>query len=201
MDVYCEKKVVKSLTNCQHTAAMACSKPVTDYVCRQICGKPLCVNGHTCREVCSKPCDPCKTNVKRQLGCGHTLSMRCHQDPSTFKCPNPKLVTLPHCNHNVVIKCGANPEDIACPMQCDIRLECGHVCAQKCHKKSDPDHHNYLCKKRCERVKRGCKNNHKCSKLCHEECETCMMQETRILPCGHKVFTSCSVNDEDIFCR
>ena len=180
-----------------------CSKSTVDYICRQTCNRPLCLDGHLCNKPCSKPCGPCNVHVERELSCGHKNLMKCHVDPPTFKCPYPVKSVHPFCNHTVEMACGDKPEDVKCKFPCKVRLDCGHACTQKCHPKNDPEHEKYGCKKACEKLKLGCKKNHRCGNRCYEDCDPvpCNIKWTRSLPCGHKAFAECHFNDEDIHCR
>lgn len=199
-EAYCGVKVEKILSDCQHMATFDCSQSTEGISCMMPCGREMCVDGHVCRKLCCKPCGPCNVRMERQLSCGHLVTLQCHLDPRKIKCKVMKNAVLPACGHKTKIRCG-DGEDAHCNMPCDIRLECGHKCTQRCHVREDPTHQNYQCKKPCERTKANCKQDHKCGKKCFEECNPCRIRVKRTLPCGHSVFTSCGLNDREIYCE
>lgn len=200
-DAYCNVRVEKVLDSCNHIVISECGASTEGFKCNEPCERILCGDGHPCRKRCWESCGPCYVQVKRQLDCGHQANMECHRDPQTTKCKVPKEMTIPDCNHKVQATCGTKLEEIACPVLCDVRLDCGHQCTQKCHLKNDPDHVDYRCDKVCERMKLNCKKDHKCNKKCHEECGQCSIQDFRTLSCGHDIFTECGIDDKDIVCR
>ena len=178
-----------------------CGESTASFKCKKPSQRPLCGNGHPCRKPCHVECGPCRVQVERLLPCGHMRWMECHREPGTTRCTFPVERVLPLCNHKVSIPCGDDPATILCPMPCDIRLECGHTCTEKCHVKKDPEHEQYICKKPCEKNKKNCKGNHKCTKKCCEECNLCEVKTNRLLPCGHEVFVECHFDDKDVNCR
>ena len=177
-----------------------CSQSTAGYRCNEPCGKLLCLDGHICKKKCYEPCGPCNVQMERLLSCSHKMKLQCHLDPAKIKCKFPKEAVLPICGHKVQIACSESPEEATCPVPCDIRVECGHQCTEKCHAKSDPHHEKYLCKKGCTKNKLGCKENHKCGKKCYEECDPCRIIVKRKLNCGHEQMVDCCQNNEDIFC-
>ncbi|KZT72216.1 P-loop containing nucleoside triphosphate hydrolase protein [Daedalea quercina L-15889] len=72
--------------------------------------------------------------------------------------------------------------DGGCLLQCDARLECGHICPYKCHS-DDPNHRSVICEQRCTRL---CVRSHPCVKQCAMPCGKCMTHVENVrLPCGH----------------
>ena len=199
-DVDCTLKVIKVLTNCEHSVEIECGKSTEGYKCKKPCEKLLCEEGHSCKKKCFEPCGLCSVRMKREFKCGHTTTMECFVDPSNVKCRVPKECVLPLCGHRATIPCGQDPTEGKCSLPCDVRLDCGHTCTLKCHVQKDPDHENYQCKKECGRMKQGCKKEHRCGKKCFEECVLCNEKWKRTLPCGHDIFIECHRNDDDIFC-
>ena len=199
-DAFCPIRIEKTL-DCGHSAMFQCSEPTDTFKCKKPCQNLLCSDGHPCRKPCHQECGPCKVQVERRLPCGHMRCMECHRDPGSTRCTFPVERLLPGCGHNVSIACGDDPSAVRCPMPCDIRLECGHTCTEKCHANKDPDHEHYTCKKSCEKIKKNCKENHKCSRKCYEECDPCEVKKNRHLPCGHEAFVECHLNDMDVQCR
>jgi len=200
-DAYCSVKVERTLPNCQHTAFFDCSESTAGFRCTLPCKKLLCVDGHGCKKRCYEPCGPCNVQVERKLNCNHSIKIQCHVNPAKIKCKFPKSVVLPICLHKVEIPCWEPPEDSPCPLACDIRLECGHQCVERCHVKSDPHHEKYVCTKICSRKRLGCQENHKCNKKCFESCEPCRFIVRRELDCGHTQMMECCNRKENIFCQ
>ena len=136
------------------------------------------------------------------------------------------------CNHPDTTYEAKNASDFktnapngGCQKDCDIRLQCGHVCTQKCHVK-DIEHKHFLCKKQCVRrdsYDHQCKPKHICCKKCppcyeivqkvmpgcgHEQemkcCENLPCQEivTKVIPgCGHEQGVPCSVDPNKCLCQ
>lgn len=200
-DAYCSILLLRWLDDCKHFVTAQCSAKTKGWKCSYSCERVLCADGHQCKKFCWEACGPCHEPVQRELDCGHLAQMECFRDPMKTKCQVPKEVILPDCHHRVQATCGDKQEEIVCTVSCDLRLDCGHQCTQKCHVKDDPDHIDYRCDKKCERNKANCKSNHKCNKKCHEECDRCWVTDNRTLPCGHNAFTECGIDDKDIFCR
>ncbi|KAI9551691.1 hypothetical protein GHT06_022027 [Daphnia sinensis] len=200
-DAYCDVKVEKILSGCQHTAFVDCSEPTKDYKCKRPCGRLMCNDGHVCHKPCYEPCGPCNVQVQRTLNCGHTTQTACYKDPLAIKCKFPKDVVLPGCNHRVQIPCSESPEQSVCPQPCDTRLDCGHQCTELCHAKKDPNHEKYICRKACSRNKMDCRENHRCGKKCFEDCDLCIIKVNRTLPCGHSQIAECFLSDEKIKCK
>lgn len=58
-----------------------------------------------------------------------------------------------------------------CDAECNVRLDCGHICQSKCHYTSG-DHPRIKCTRKC--AKYHCLRCRKpCSKLCWEKCDPC----------------------------
>ena len=81
-----------------------------------------------------------------------------------------------------------NAPEGGCSVNCDARLDCGHVCELKCHV-YDTDHKEYKCTKQCIRI---CQNGHHCFKQCFEACGDCQVQVVKVMPeCGHEQTMQC----------
>ncbi|CAL1544827.1 unnamed protein product [Lymnaea stagnalis] len=75
-----------------------------------------------------------------------------------------------------------------CGRPCSYRLNCGHVCARKCHG-YDLEHTSYKCSKPCAKT---CPEGHNCSKKCFQECGDCKEMVKKVIPlCGHKDLVRC----------
>ncbi|XP_059164905.1 NFX1-type zinc finger-containing protein 1-like [Physella acuta] len=76
-----------------------------------------------------------------------------------------------------------------CGNPCNFRLNCGHVCAKKCHG-YDLDHKQYQCKKPCP--KRCAEGGHPCRRKCFQDCGNCEELVNKIIPiCGHEDKVPC----------
>lgn len=85
-----------------------------------------------------------------------------------------------------------------CMMQCEFRLQCGHVCEQLCHPK-DSAHEEYKCRKPCE--KNLCEFGHKCKKVCYKDCGVCRALVKKMIPsCGHEQLIPCHLDPDEFSC-
>lgn len=114
----------------------------------------------------------------------HALPLRCELHPNTIT-----EIAMPGDFVNVA--------DGGCNLPCESRLDCGHMCRQRCH----PDgHEDYNCLQPCARVHQPCA--HQCSKRCWEDCGPCRVPVRRIMPsCGHEQEMPCSETVENWVCR
>ncbi len=110
-----------------------------------------------------------------------------------------------HCsNHPNKHFTAKTPEDFekyspkgGCLEDCNFRLECGHVCAQKCHY-SDPEHSKYTCKKRCNK---SCTEGHVCLKPCFAPCDKCETLVSKKMPhCEHEQMMFCHKDPSQVNC-
>ena len=109
------------------------------------------------------------------------------------------------CNHPETKSTAKSPEDFAknapcggCTRDCEFRLNCGHVCAQKCHIR-DSAHVEYECKKRCAK---SCSEGHPCRLPCHMKCMPCSVQVERLMPtCGHMQKMDCHKKPSAVYCE
>ncbi len=104
------------------------------------------------------------------------------------------------------LSCGIHPEndiivtepedfklrpDGGCLKPCDFRLDCGHVCALKCHT-YDLKHEYYECSKNCNKTISRC--GHPCKQKCSHEffCDICSVKMDKVIQeCGHTVKIDC----------
>ncbi|XP_075682935.1 NFX1-type zinc finger-containing protein 1-like isoform X2 [Rhinoderma darwinii] len=92
-------------------------------------------------------------------------------------------------NHPNTTTCLSTSEDFdnvpegGCMIPCEYRLDCGHVCALRCHP-YDPKHMIIKCKKPCLMI--SCREGHKCKKICSEPCGDCEELVPKQIPiCRH----------------
>ncbi|CAH1404175.1 unnamed protein product [Nezara viridula] len=78
-----------------------------------------------------------------------------------------------------------------CDSQCNLPLNCGHLCRLKCHPLLE-EHATFICREHCSRLCE--KNLHKCKKRCNEECGDCNEEVEVVLPCGHSLKKKCHID-------
>ncbi|XP_073443902.1 NFX1-type zinc finger-containing protein 1-like isoform X2 [Dendrobates tinctorius] len=92
-----------------------------------------------------------------------------------------------------------NVPEGGCMIPCEYRLDCGHVCALRCHP-YDPKHTQIKCEKPCLKI--VCKKGHKCKKICSEPCGNCQELVPKTIPiCEHIRDLACSKIPERSDCR
>lgn len=94
------------------------------------------------------------------------------------------LQDLAHCQHRLEMDCGQKASEVSCPFECEMLLDCGHICNRPCHKRSS--HEKLACRQPC--LRSPCSLNHPCPKRCHEDCGDCQTKLLKKLPCGHEVY-------------
>ena len=108
------------------------------------------------------------------------------------------------CNHPETKWTAKLPEDFAknaplggCTRNCEYRLQCGHVCTQKCHIR-DSAHKAYKCMKPCVKT---CTEGHLCKLHCYRECKPCTVPVLKIIPgCLHEQRIPCHQDPEQFKC-
>lgn len=199
----CLKACSTLLPSCNHRCPKTCHMTDQDHKnvkCPQPCPK-MCKRNHSCQQRCWEACKPCTALIAKTLPCGHTHKVKCHDYGKDLFCPTEVKRQLPYCNHEVEMQCYRDPATFPCPIPCDIRLECGHQCTQKCHITIDPDHLKFKCEQPCTRVPEGCSKAHRCQKPCWEKCGLCKEYVKKIKQCGHRHTTYCHIKTEDIICK
>ncbi|XP_030764249.1 NFX1-type zinc finger-containing protein 1-like isoform X2 [Sitophilus oryzae] len=213
-----------TLLACEHYCKRTCHVGDRDHAqfqCNDPCRLLLCDNSeHTCKKRCYEDCGPCHYPVERHLNCGHSVTIACHINPDTYKCPELVPTKLP-CNHETDKPCSSDPITFPCPYPCNIRVDsCGHTCQRNCHIRKDPDHlkvekeipvcgHRVTLKCSEEPLQKHCQNRicprllpcgHKCKNVCRSSCtEECTeIIECNIQsPCGHEMKTTlCYLTDK-----
>ena len=159
--------VVEMTLKCGHTLAMRCAE-ISTQKCSAQCSKVCCKRGHTCKKECHHPlpCPPCNEIVD---------------------------ITMPACSHKQSVKCfvSKNPQkySYSCKHPCEKRLECGHMCQNKCGE---------CCQKVCkEKVKTtlvcGHQTTIECCRTKQKEMYVINCKEivTVKAVCGHTIRTEC----------
>ena len=182
--------------NCGHTCPRLCHPIDQEHKyakCKQKCQNKLeC--GHICKYKCFEcieGCRPCSEPVVRRIDlCRHEIKMPCHQDPSTFACPEPcsHILNCRHicqefcsvpctqncnilvekkllCDHVKNIPCYLDVSKAECRKPCDAFLDCGHKCPGQCGLCQRGRLH-VRCRSKCGRTL-------VCSHVCNFPCTTC----------------------------
>ncbi|KAK4316795.1 hypothetical protein Pmani_012053 [Petrolisthes manimaculis] len=201
----CQLVCGKPLPKCNHCCPKICHMQDLNhdqYKCQVPCPKILCGLNHQCPKKCYQDCGPCMVVVKKKLPCTHIHNIECHIDPKRHPCPTVVEKVIPHCQHKVNMPCHKDPKTFPCPEKCDTRVDCGHMCRQKCHATQDPDHLTYNCYEKCTRINTGCTQQHPCLKKCYEDCGACTVKIKKVLPCQHALDNvECALPVENIQCK
>lgn len=185
----CNKKCDKRL-RCGHSCINKCHSSLLHdaVVCLEPCPRPMKGCDHSCSRACGEKCpEKCVVTVhdpSRILPCGHfKADLPCwqSQDLSTVACTIKVSQTIPGCQHKVELPChidsGAN--SFQCPARCDVVLQCGHTCKNKCSTCKTRDNGEVvqedhgICKQVCGRDYSTCR--HSCKETCHGDkpCPLC----------------------------
>ena len=173
---------------CGHTANLLCSKDSSQYTCTKRCLKKLAC-GHKCPAICGKPCKEACTK-KRTIeckNCGNKVETTCGES-AKVKCHMKIKVSLPHCKHETEILCfeRTNLQKIKCKRSCQKKLNCGHICMNRCGDK---------CTKKCQvNMEWTCNQGHKLRKLCHQDFQPCRKKCEKLMSCGHPYTKLCCDN-------
>ena len=207
----CTIAVVRRLYPCGHEVKMPCNQDPLNFICPKPCSRRLRC-GHICQEICSRPCTKskdCRTDVEKELPCGHIGVVPCYCDVSTFECQE-LCDTYLDCGHlcsgNCTL-CQRGRLHVRCQSNCGRTLVCGHHCKFPCTPTCPPcmeKCNNYCvhskcqlkCYKRCVPCKETCKwrcEHFKCTRLCGERCNRppCNEPCKKILKCGHPCIGLC----------
>lgn len=194
-DVRCSRPCPVSMI-CGHACAEECShNHPSGYKCRKGCTRSRLTCSHPCPKKCYENCGDCMVIVSKPLPCGHTVSVPCHTDMTSYLCKEKCKRILAGCDH-------------MCPKQC-FEL-CPTVCMeevkkpQPCCQNPVPHILKGLCGVELPRV--SCVDKCRvplpfCSHLCEGKCGVCLPVGCipsavvhgpckkiceKILPCNHK---------------
>ena len=207
----CPQKITIVLDKCSHSIEIQCYRRNWTNDCFKPCDFILeC--GHTCKKKCFEPhTTSCEEIVLKEKKCGHSHGVECHKDIEAVVCRKPcqykldcghicssrcsdthtKVCTedvekiLPCCERKLHVECREDIEKIECPFPCQEKLECGHLCTNKCSKP-----HTSFCKAiigktlPCGHVKDVFCSVKIATIKCTGHCKT-------ILPCGHGCKNMC----------
>ncbi|EGG25206.1 NF-X1-type zinc finger-containing protein [Cavenderia fasciculata] len=169
---------VDRILACGHKVRIACSVPVSSYICQEPCRKMRPDCGHACTDVCGRSCleKRCNVEVTRTYPCGHDHKKPCQNKSTVCKT---KCKTILDCGHTCGQACnnhvdGKHP---VCTKSCDRILVCTHKC--------DPPH---PCNQTCKPCAKKCSNkcpHSKCSRQCFAECIKCS-EKCKLVACEHQ---------------
>jgi len=189
----CMVSVQKVIPKCEHTQSIPCHMNPSRFDCQAACEKK-CPEGHKCDKVCSQPCQPCKILVTKQLLCGHTVEIPCHEKQPP-KCKQLVSKILPQCGHEQMIPCYMDPSDYSCKLPCEKKLQCSHGCTNKCGSECVKD-----CLVKVKQIHPIC--GHEVSMQCSTDVlkAQCNAKVKKTLSCGHDITVKCSDKESDIVC-
>ncbi|XP_064640417.1 NFX1-type zinc finger-containing protein 1-like [Lineus longissimus] len=209
--------------DCGHTCSLSChpcDPGHKEFLCYKPCEKK-CKNGHLgCNLVCHEDCKPCRFSVSvEKEECGHKYNTECAKADGPCSMPCERLLSCGHvcrnvcglpcteekqcktqvtvekpCGHTYETDCGK--KDFPCALPCKKKLECGHLCENKCG-----DECAVRCMQPCLK-KRTC--GHDCNLKCYEFCAyggPCKETVQRVLPCSHAVDILCCDMNKPIQCK
>ncbi|KAK4325721.1 hypothetical protein Pmani_003664 [Petrolisthes manimaculis] len=199
----CQQICSKPLPRCNHLCSLMChvyNLNHNQYKCQEPCLK-MCDLKHQCRKKCWKECGFCMVKVEKKLPCDHIHTMHCYITPENYPCHTIVEKEMPNCQHKLKIPCHEDPTTFPCPEKCDVRLDCGHMCLWKCHATRDQEHLEYKCYKKCTRISAECTQQHPCMKRCYEDCGKCTVVIEKVLPCQHIKGVKCFIPVENVECE
>ncbi|CAD8155116.1 unnamed protein product [Paramecium octaurelia] len=134
--------------------------------------KPQCGHNQICSKKCYQQCDPCQTEVRLLLRCGHLQKAICSENPANIectqncklmlpcghpcksqcgkpcsKCEEPFLKIFPACHHQRVVKCYEQTQQLVCIQQVPFIYAC------KKHTIQLPCFHATQLQPKCEKCK------------------------------------------------
>ena len=142
----------------------------------------------------------CEQLVTREMpGCGHNITIRCHESTNDIRCLHPCDSLLP-CGHSCrkpCWKCRQINDHGSCKIPCGRSFTtCSHTCDQPCHSGTPCSRCSRPCEVRCK--------HSRCPKTCSDPCPPCAEQcgwncghrrdrcsmpcavPCDIIPCGHR---------------
>ena len=169
---------------CGHKCKNLCCEPNTT-PCREPCKINLQC-GHQCKNRCYEPhtmtcLEPCRMNLQ----CGHQCRSICYE-PHTNICQVRTEKELPCCQRKLRFHCSDDIAEIKCPFQCDVKLECGHRCKNKC---SEP--HTAFCKVFVDKIL-SCQHTIEVYCGAYKDDVKCLHACDILLECGHNCQNLCS---------
>ena len=188
-------KICNQRLPCGHSCPRMCHIRDSDHknaICNKVCNKRLPC-GHICSSKCyecqkSISCKPCNKSASKQLPCGHTVNVKCSTRMNQAYCTEPCQLIL-DCGHKCANRCSM-PCVTRCQMPVTKTLPCGHQNEVKCFEDPAMILCSHPCETQleCEDICKGTCGLCKCGRL-HVQCKkTC----GRDLICGHQCGFPCA---------
>ena len=164
------------IPRCGHKQQVPCYQDPGKFICQERCQKVLQC-GHTCTKKCGEKCvRECQEFVTRDWPCGHTGQAECYVTKESHsllrKCKAECNVPL-ECGHMCTGTCGTCHQGRLhkkCSAKCERQLLCGHLCSDKCAQNCPP------CPKKCIFACFHGPCDNECSTLCKPCPERCVWQ-------------------------
>eukprot|EP00742_Colponemidia_sp_Colp-10_P011742 GILJ01013092.1.p1 GENE.GILJ01013092.1~~GILJ01013092.1.p1 ORF type:complete len:1832 (-),score=214.16 GILJ01013092.1:109-5445(-) len=194
----CQQKCGTRL-QCGHSCDRMCHPSSHDDMkCTKACARVFEACGHRCTKKCYQECGECRTQVRRQLPCGHEQDAACYLPLQEIECRHKcgRILSCGHqcqqlcskpcsasdcrvkvnktlpCGHTVRLPCGAPALVTKCTVACNAKLDCGHECKGTCGSCLGGAFHQN-CQHKCERTL-VC--SHTCPEPCTKNCPPCTKQ-------------------------
>ena len=172
-----------------------------DVKCKVMCPNK-CKYEHLCPELChyGEKCHPCETLVVKQLPCGHSTKIACHQrfcDPKEIRCLAQCEKIRSVCGHECKGRCYEECNKVQCNEKVNRKIsECGHLVIVKCSQ----DLSSVKCR---TMVSKTAKCQHQVSVMCCASPDSvkCQSKVLKLLSCGHPVEVVCSQNFKEVKCQ
>ena len=172
-----------------------------DVKCKVMCPNK-CKYEHLCPELChyGEKCHPCETLVVKQLPCGHSTKIACHQrfcDPKEIRCLAPCEKIRSVCGHKCKGRCYEECNGVFCNEKVNRKIpECGHIVIVKCSQ----DLSSVKCR---AMVSKTAKCQHQVSVMCCASPDSvkCQSKVLKILSCGHSTEVVCSQDPKEVKCQ
>ncbi|KAJ5052617.1 hypothetical protein J3E74DRAFT_443226, partial [Bipolaris maydis] len=160
---------------CRHPCSKKCNTPCGE--CYEKILNVLLPCGHVAKEVECRNMEnlagvKCEHPVEREMpGCGHHLTVPCHENTTDFKCLH-SCDSLLSCGHNCrkpCWNCMQTNDHGSCNIPCGrLFTICSHRCDHPCHDGVPCSPCNLPCETRCK--------HSRCPKKCSDPCAPCAEQ-------------------------
>ena len=127
---------VKFKHSCGFELSRPCNKSEQDVKCTGQCAEMLAC-GHRCVQECgSKHSHSYLCQETTRFVCKNCLTVltkKCSQSDDDIRCSGSMTHLCTKCNFRSRGLCPSSKVSFECMLPCEQKLECGHVCSQKCH--------------------------------------------------------------------
>ncbi|XP_068673108.1 NFX1-type zinc finger-containing protein 1-like isoform X2 [Montipora foliosa] len=197
----CMIEIEMTIPGCEHTITQPCYVDPATIRCKERCRRTR-ICGHPCKDICSNNCEdrPCEELVTRTLSCNHVVSLSCHKNHEALICEETVEVHLP-CKHTMSVKCHVAKgglENVACKMQVVKEFPCKHKLTLPCFKRLQ----DCICNEIVNvELPCGHMKSLPCSIVMAGLPDVeCTVRVPRTLPCGHETTLPCHRKPEQQFC-